>query len=101
MTENFGLAAAFGLRKSMDATGPGQIASSALILSSIFLRDFARDLRRDFTRLDPDIRNGRAFPKNAAHQRPECPQMRNRSAVAIDDFQSLRHIETKAVTVGP
>ncbi len=49
----------------------------------------------------PDIRNGRAFQEDAAHDRTERPKARRNATILRDDAKVVRDIQPKAVAVWP
>jgi hypothetical protein len=59
------------------------------------------NMHRQLGCMAPDIRNGRTFQENAAHDRTERPNARRNATILRDDAKVVRDIKPKAVAVWP
>ncbi len=59
------------------------------------------NMHRQLGCMAPDIRNGRTFQENAAHDRTERPKARRNATILRDDAKVVRDIKPKAVAVWP
>jgi hypothetical protein len=59
------------------------------------------NMHRQLGCMAPDIRNGRAFQEDAAHDRAKRPKARRNATILRDDAKVVRDIKPKAVAVWP
>ena len=59
------------------------------------------NMHRQLGCMAPDIRNGRTFQEDAAHDRAKRPKARRNATILRDDAKVVRDIKPKAVAVWP